>query len=179
MKRYVKKINGEFVSKTRSEIVIEHDGMCTYNPSETMILANGWIEYIPSSQEPTEEEMLQYAKETIINDILSYDSSSEVNIFYVEDMPIWLDKATRAGLMLRLQAETMTGLTETSLWYNNIEFKLSVEVAIQMLYALEVYASKCYDNTQYHISNISKLTNLDDIYSYNYKVGYPNPLKFE
>lgn len=179
MKKYFKDINGVRVYKTRSEIVITYNGMNTYNPTETMILANGWQEYKPSENEPTEDEILQYEKDSIINEILAYDSSAEVNIFYVNNMPIWLDKATRSGLMLRFQAESKLGLTETSLWYNNVEFKLPTDIATQMLYALEVYASKCYDNTQYHIAEVSKITDIDKLNAYNYKTGYPSPLKFE
>ena len=89
-----------------------------------------------------------------------------------------MDKATRSGLMLRLQAESVMGITETSLWYNSIEFKLSVSEAIQMLYALEVYASKCYDNTQIHIANIKALEDLETLKNYDYKTGYPEKLRF-
>lgn len=47
MKRYTKEINGETVIKTRQQIVISKNGMSTYNPTEEMILADGWVEYIP------------------------------------------------------------------------------------------------------------------------------------
>jgi hypothetical protein len=49
---------------------------------------------------------------------------------------------------------------------------------MQMLYALEVYASECYDNTQLHLSNIDKLETLEEIAEYDYKVGYPKKLQF-
>lgn len=48
MKRYTK--NGEI--KTRRQIVIRKDGMATYNPTEEMILADGWEEYVPPTYEP-------------------------------------------------------------------------------------------------------------------------------
>ena len=48
MKRYTKEINGKTVIKTRQQIVISKNGMSTYNPTEEMILADGWVEYIPS-----------------------------------------------------------------------------------------------------------------------------------
>lgn len=48
MKRYTK--NGEI--KTRRQIVIKKDGMATYNPTEEMILADGWVEYVPPTYEP-------------------------------------------------------------------------------------------------------------------------------
>jgi hypothetical protein len=50
---------------------------------------------------------------------------------------------------------------------------------MQMLYAIEVYASKCYDNTQYHISQVNKLDNIEDLKNYDYTTGYPEKLIFE
>jgi hypothetical protein len=47
MKKYTKEINGKTVIKTRQQIVISKNGMSTYNPTEEMILADGWVEYIP------------------------------------------------------------------------------------------------------------------------------------
>lgn len=178
MKKYFKDINGIRVYKTRSEIVITYNGMNTYNPTESMILANGWQEYKPSENEPTEDEILQYEKDNIINEILAYDSSTEVNIFYVNDMPIWLDKATRAGLMLRFQAEQRMGVENTSLWYNNTEFKLPTDIALDLLYAIEMYASRCYDNTQFHIAEVSKITDIEAVTAYDYTIGYPEILRF-
>ena len=178
MKRYFKEINGKTVYKTRQQIVITKDGMNTYNPTEEMIFNDGWTEYVPVVEEPTEEEIFNREKEHMIEEITRYDSSEEVNIFYVREMPMWLDKATRAGLMLRFQAETVTGESDTSLWYNGMEFKLPIETATQMLYAIEVYASKCYDKTQYHIAEVSKITDIDELRHYDYRTGYPEPLRF-
>lgn len=47
MKRYTKEINGKTVIKTRQQIIISKNGMSTYNPTEEMILEDGWVEYIP------------------------------------------------------------------------------------------------------------------------------------
>lgn len=47
-----------------------------------------------------------------------------------------------------------------------------------MLYAIEVYASKCYDNTQKHLANVEKLETLEEIIEYDYHTGYPEKLNF-
>lgn len=47
MKRYIKIIDGQTVIKTRRQIVITSEGLNTYYPTEEMILADGWEEYIP------------------------------------------------------------------------------------------------------------------------------------
>ena len=59
-----------------------------------------------------------------------------------------------------------------------MEFPLEVSVAMQMLYAIEVYASACYDNTQKHISEVSKLETKEEIDNYDYTVSYPEKLRF-
>lgn len=53
MKQYIK--NGEI--KVRSQIVIKTDKLITINPTEEMILADGWVEYIPEIVEPTPSRM--------------------------------------------------------------------------------------------------------------------------
>ena len=47
-----------------------------------------------------------------------------------------------------------------------------------MLYAIENYASACYDNTQKHIAEIEKLEIKEDIENYDFTVGYPEKLNF-
>lgn len=180
--KYTKNINGQTIIKERKNIVlrIEMDGrkMQVFNPTEEMLFEDGWEEHVPVVYEPTEEEIINREKENMIEDIIRYDSSNEVNEFYISDMPLWLDKATRAGLKLRFDAEIAMGKTDTILWYNSYQFPLSLESAIQMLYALEVYASACYDNTQAHLATIEKLTTIEEVKSYDYTTGYPEKLKF-
>lgn len=148
----------------------------TFNPSDEMLFNDGWEKFVNPT--PTEEEILNYVKKNKIDALISYDSSENINIFYIKDIPVWIDKPTRAGLKLRLEAETTLGLVETTLWYNNMQFILTIENATNMLYAIELYASKCYDKTQSHIANIQQLTSVDDITNYDYTIGYPEKLNF-
>lgn len=59
-----------------------------------------------------------------------------------------------------------------------MEFNLPVSIAMQLLYAIEIYASKCYDQTQYHIAEVLKLDSLEEVKEYDYTVGYPEILQF-
>ena len=178
MKLYEKTIDNKLCILPINKIVVVKDGIQYFSPTVEMIYADGWIEHVPVINNTTEEEMLQMVRIALIDEVLNYDSSEEVNIFYVSGIPVWLDKATRAGLMLRLQAESAIGLTETSLWYNSMCFRLPIDLAIQMLYTIEVYASNCYDNTQSHISTINGINTIEELEDYNYKIGYPEKLNF-
>lgn len=181
MKQYIK--NNKI--KTRQEIVIVKNGMRTINPTEEQILADGWVEYvapIAESREVFEEQKakaaLVRARHKLRNEIIAYDSSYEVNAFYMQGQQMWLDKSTRAGLMLRLQSEQIMGNEETTLWYNGVSYTMPIAQAFQMLYALEIYASQCYDNTQRHLAAIINLSTTKEIENYDYKEGYPTQLEF-
>jgi hypothetical protein len=160
----------------RQYIVLNKDGFNTINPTDEMLFEDGWELYV--KPEPTVEELLAIAKTDKKRDILNYDSSNDVNEFYVNEMPIWLDKATRTGLMLRFNAEIAMGKEDTSLWYGNISVPLKLSSAVQMLYALEVYASACYDVTQSHLSKIESYETIEEVEAYDYKEGYPEKLRF-
>ena len=150
-----------------------------FNPTVEMLLEHGWVEYVePTPVEPTEEELLNMAKENARREIEDYDLSDDVNGFYMQGQHIRLDKATRVGLMLRLQAEQATGKASTTLWYRSHQFEIPMEQAFQMLYALEVYASQCYDNTQRHLAMVAGLTNYEEVVEYDYRTGYPEKLRF-
>lgn len=124
-----------------------------------------------------EKTIEDYRKEKI-EEVKHYDESGEVNMFYIQGLEVWLDKQTRTGLKLRFEAELAMGKEETSLWYNNMQFPLTLEAAMQMLYAIEIYASACYDNTQKHIAEIEKLETEEDIKNYDFTVDYPEKLNF-
>lgn len=179
MKLYTKIIDGQTYIMPSNKIIVIKDNMQIFNPTEELLTGDGWKEYIAPANELTDEQILAQEKDAKIHDVIEYDSSTNINVFHVGEMPIWLDKATRAGLMLRFNAELAAGKTETSLWYNACEFKLPLTNAIQMLYAIEVYASVCYDNTQKHIAEIKKINNLEDLRQYDYTINYPDKLVFK
>ena len=174
MKRYSKVIDGKTIIKRADEIVIKGNGSQTFNPKEDAILADDWVEYEPPVIVPTLEEI----KANKIEAILAYDSSEAVNEFSMGGLPIWLDKATRAGLLLRFEAEAKAGRTSTTLWYNGLPFTLPLTYAQEILIALELYASACYDNTQRHIAEVQKMDSKEAVESYDYTTGYPAKLAF-
>lgn len=174
MKKYVKKINGVKVYKTSQEIVITKDDMCTYNPTEEMVLADGWEEYVI----PVCEETIESVRQDKKDEIEAYDQSLDVNEFFIQGISVWLDKNTRVGLRLRFESELAMGKVESTLWYDGECFPINLEDGMKMLYALEVYASMCYDNTQKHLSLVDSLSDMDAIKNYDYRANYPDKLHF-
>ena len=99
-------------------------------------------------------------------------------MFYFGGVKMWLDKATRAGLITRFTSAQSVGEGTTTLWYGTMSFTMPISTAFSVLYAIENYASKCYDVTASHKKDVESLTTLEDIFNYDIKQGYPQVLEF-
>ena len=119
---------------------------------------------------------VEKAKDIIINRINEYDTSEDVNSFYLNGTLCWLDKDTRVGLMNSINIEKSAGRTESTLWFGTIHLTINCEVAIQFLSALELYALDCYNKTAEHKNIVSSLSDVDEIMGYDYTIGYPEKL---
>lgn len=127
----------------------------------------------------SEADSVLFLKNMLFRLIEAYDRTSEVNSFYLNENPMWLDKNTRMGLRFRLQSEREMGIPETTLWNNENYYSMSTYKAEQFLNSLEVYASKCYDTTKRHLYNVSQLKTIQEIIDYNYKASYPEKLNIK
>ena len=176
MKKYSKVIDGETVIKAANDIKIKCNGFILTSPGHGDILNDGWELYSVEDEDILQD--LEDCKKNKIKEIQDYDTSDAVNIFYVNDIPMWLDKATRVGLRLRFETEMSNGLTETTLWYNDIPFKLKLVQALEMLHAIELYASQCYDTTQFHVYNVKHMVTLEEVNNFSFKEAYPKNIQF-
>jgi hypothetical protein len=182
-----REVYGKIERKQRKAITvtITKDGKKwqVINPKDEHLIEAGWSKYEPPT--PTEEELLRRAKLRKKSEIKTYDKSSEVNEFFVSGVSLWLSKEDRTGLKLRFESELAIGKMTTTLWSNGIQFPLPLVdengnpgIAFQMLYALEVYASACYDTTQSHLAAVDKFETIEEVEQYDFKVGYPEKLNF-
>ena len=170
--KYIKNFHGIKLIKNKREIRVYENKQFIQNPSEELLEKHGWELY------STPEEVLKEYKDEKIKNIQIHDTSSVVNGFTVNGVKMWLDKATRASLMLRLQAEQTLSKTDTCIWYDGMSFTVPVDQAIYMLYQLEDYAAKCYDNTQKHMAAVQQLTTIEEVENYDYRTGYPEQPSF-
>ena len=78
MKKYIK--NNQI--KKRNEIVIVKDKRQYICPSEELLLAEGWVEYVPVVYEPTEEELIAKGKMDLKDKINIYDIQISACTFF-------------------------------------------------------------------------------------------------
>ena len=105
--------------------------------------------------------------------IEAYDTSDEVNSFLIGDTKYWLDKNTRVGLMHLANCST----DNLQLVLDGNILTIPVDVAKNFLTQLEVYAGKCYLQTQKHLLAIKELKSIEDIINYDYTSGYPEKIQ--
>ena len=119
---------------------------------------------------------LEQAKADKIAEISAYDTSSSVNGFMLNGLLVWLDKATRVGLMNSTTIAKAAGQKTTTLWLGGIKLVVDCDKAIQLLSALEMYALECFNVTASHKQAVSELTTIEEVEAYDYKAGYPKML---
>lgn len=174
MKKYIKDNNIQYANR----IVVTIDGITYINPIEEQILADGWVEYVGTEYVPTLEDV----KNQKIDEITAYDTSSNVNEFFVNGISMWYKAEKRATIRNLVESTMKTGGDKTTLWTEEepiIPLEVNCESALMMLAQLEVYAGNCLAVTQSHKANVMKLKTKEEVESYNYTTGYPEKLRFE
>lgn len=166
-KKWIK--NGVFASDT-----IELNGCVVCNPTEEMLKAAGYDEYVEPV--PTEAEKLEAAKQRKVAEIAAYDTSNAVNGFMLNGQTVWLDKATRVGLMNSTTIAKAMGNATTTLWLGDMRIEVGCDKAIQLLSALEMYALECFNVTAAHKKAVSALESVEDVEAFDVTEGYPDRL---
>ena len=146
--------------------------MWVINPTEEQILEAGYVLW----EEPVYVPTLLDLKNEKVAALVEYDSSDAINGFTFNNIPLWLDKATRVGLMLRFESEKAAEEETTQLWADTTKITLPIDAAINLLHTIEIYASKCYDKTAEHRANIMALETAEEVENYDFTVGYPEKI---
>lgn len=174
-------INEEKLNATEQvPVAMNKNGVMKYETREKTKYAYDvyWIT-LPSSSAHDATAVLEAAKTEVETAITAYDSSSAVNSFLLNGIQVWLDKATRVGLMNSTSIAKNMGQEKTSLWLGSYQLEVDCDKAIQLLSALEMYALECFNVTAAHKKAVSELDNIEAVLTYDYKSGYPEKLKME
>ena len=154
-----------------------------YKPSMDLILndilASGEqasMEEIKEISEGLGAQPLGYMKNAMLAYIKKYDASSSVNSFILNGMEVWLDKATRVGLINSINVTQRAGGQKIGLWLGNYKLELDCNKAIELLSKIEMYAMNCFNVTALHKKQVSEFSNIEDFLNYDYKSGYPDKL---
>ena len=140
-----------------------------YNGSEVLDAYEAWKEKHDAAE-------LAYAIRSKVAEIEAYDTSSNVNGFILNGMTVWLDKATRVGLMNSTTIAKSAGQKTTTLWLGDVKLEVDCDKAIQLLSALEMYALECFNVTAAHKAAVAELETIKEVEAFGVTADYPKQL---
>lgn len=124
------------------------------------------------------DDTLETHKRNKLREIDVYDISENVNGFYLGDTLLWLDKDTRTGLVNTLNSAVIVGRENVNIWFSGLYITLHIEEARQMLAALEIYATDCYNVTAMHKMQVNAMDDIESVDSFDVTADYPQRLVF-
>jgi hypothetical protein len=124
----------------------------------------------------SETALTAAAQKMVLAEIDKHDTSSAVNGFILNGQRVWLDKATRVGLMNSTTIAKAMGQPTTTLWLGDVKLVVECDKAIQLLSALEMYALECFNVTAAHKKAVAEMSTVEDVLGYDYTAGYPKVL---
>lgn len=162
----------------------EKEGMDAYECVECSVPVGDYdAEEVKAEYEAWKEKHdaaeLAYAIRTKVAEIEAYDTSSKVNGFVLNGMTVWLDKATRVGLMNSTTIAKAAGQETTTLWLGEVKLEVDCDKAIQLLSALEMYALECFNVTAAHKKAVSELTSVEEVEAFDVTADYPQQLEMK
>lgn len=124
----------------------------------------------------SEAALTAAAQKMVLAEIDKHDTSSAVNGFILNGQRVWLDKATRVGLMNSTTIAKAMGQPTTTLWLGDVKLVVECDKAIQLLSALEMYALECFNVTAAHKKAVAEMSTVESVLGYDYTAGYPEVL---
>lgn len=125
----------------------------------------------------TEAALTAAAQKMVLEKITEWDTSEAVNGFILNGQRVWLDKATRVGLMNSTTIAKGMGQATTTLWLGDVKLVVECDKAIQLLSALEMYALECFNVTASHKKAVTEMGTVEEVLGYDYTAGYPKMLE--
>ena len=125
----------------------------------------------------SEAALTAAAQKMVLAEIEKHDTSSAVNGFILNGERVWLDKATRVGLMNSTTIAKAMGQPTTTLWLGDSKLVVECDKAIQLLSALEMYALECFNVTAVHKKAVAEMSTVESVLAYDYTAGYPEMLE--
>lgn len=125
----------------------------------------------------SEAALTAAAQKMVLAEIEKHDTSPAVNGFILNGQRVWLDKATRVGLMNSTTIAKAMGQPTTTLWLGDVKLVVECDKAIQLLSALEMYALECFNVTAAHKKAVAEMSTVEEVLGYDYTAGYPKMLE--
>ena len=124
----------------------------------------------------SEAALTAAAQRLVLEEIEQHDASPSVNSFVLDGQRVWLDFELRDRVYQGNERLKNVGREETTLWFGDKCYNMSIEQAQSIISHIEAYAKDCYNATAQHKANVSAMETVEDVLGYDYTTGYPEML---
>lgn len=122
---------------------------------------------------------LALAIENKLNEIEAYDTSNEVNSFTINGVETWIDGIRRPQLKNSVAVFKNKGQQTYTLCIDNVgTVELDVDTIINILDAVEVYATECLRVTFLHKEAVKQMQTVEEVQNFDITKDYPQKLCF-
>lgn len=129
--------------------------------------------------ETLDKMKLEQAKLVKNREIMEYNSSSNVDGFYLNGVKHWLTLDERKAAELSTKAHITLGHETTEQCMGGVFYTIPCESLIYMLAELEIYALECLNHAKRQEAEVLAMTDIASVENYDVTAGYPEMLKFE
>lgn len=154
----------------------DENGLATTEAVERKVWVYDGVR-LETSGMTSEAALTAAAQKMVLAEIDKNDKSSAVNGFMLNGQRVWLDKATRVGLMNSTSIAKAMGQPTTTLWLGDVKLVVECDKTIQLLSALEMYALECFNVTAAHKKAVAEMSTVESVLAYDYTAGYPAVLE--
>lgn len=130
--------------------------------------------------EPTEQDKkilyqkyLAMLKSVKLGEIIDYCKSDTIKVFEIDGVKGWLDSEERGSIRRAALDKASEGREEFTLYLSGVGIEMSPIKVEEILKAVEVYASDCFDKAESHKTALGQLNVIEDVENYDIKSGYP------
>ena len=128
-----------------------------------------------------EQKELQGIKDNLIYQINIFSDQGYINYFTYGNLKLKMLYEDRARFKMSLDAYKLLGKQTMTKYFSGykIDFNLKdYDKLVQMLAALEIYYSECWNVTQQHLQFVNNANSIEQIYNFDITSDYPEQLKF-
>ncbi len=138
------------------------------------------------NHEPTQAEIEELAssflarvKHFVAIATEAHAKSDAVKAFLINGIRGWLNSEERVSIRKAAADKAAAGRETVMLYLSGQGIEMTPAKVEEILAAVEVYASDCYDKTEQHKAAVAALESVEDVQAYDYTAGYPETLSFE
>lgn len=137
-------------------------------------------DHLPTEQDKADLYVayLERCKRVSKTNIVAYANGDAVKSYTINDVVGWEDSEARVSIRRAAADKAAAGATSYTLYHGGEGFAMTPAKVDEILAAVEIYASDCYDITEQKKAEVDALVTIQEAEEYDVTSGYPTKPAF-